>query len=105
MVGDPSREDAAADARPRRVQPGAGAALVDDHGVALDTAVRGVVADVEKAVRGDAHAEVHDGLGGAVEFALPLGVERSTGDPRVDADRAPRSRTGISLAVVAARGS
>ena len=51
MVGDPSREDAAADARPRRVQPGARAALVDDHGVALDTAVRGVVADVEKAVR------------------------------------------------------
>ena len=48
MVGDPSREDAAADARPRRVQPGAGAALVDDHGVALDTAVRGVVADVAR---------------------------------------------------------
>ena len=46
MVGDPSREDAAADARPRRVQPGAGAALVDDHGVALDAAVRRVVADV-----------------------------------------------------------
>ena len=46
MVGDPSREDAAADARPRRVQPGARAALVDDHGVALDTAVSGVVADV-----------------------------------------------------------
>ena len=53
MVGDPSREDAAADARPRRVQPGAGAALVDDHGVTLDTAVGVVVADVEKAVRGD----------------------------------------------------
>lgn len=46
MVGDASREDAAADARPRRVQPGARAALVDDHGVALDSAVRIVVADV-----------------------------------------------------------
>ena len=106
MVGDPSREDAAADAHPgrlRRVVAGRVAALVDDHGVALDAAVRRVVADVEKAVRGDAHAEVHDGLGGAVEFALPLGVERSTGDPRVDADRAPgatRTRERISFCMI-----
>ena len=49
MVGDPSREDAAADAHPgrlRRVVAGRVAALVDDHGVALDAAVRRVVADV-----------------------------------------------------------
>ena len=40
-VGDPSREDAAADAGSAR--------RVDDHGVALDAAIRVDVADVEKA--------------------------------------------------------
>ena len=55
-VGDPSREDAAADARPTvvAVRLRRGAALVDDHGVTLDAAFRVVVADVEGAVLGDA---------------------------------------------------
>ena len=41
MVGDPSREDAAADAVPAvgALRIFRGAALVDDHRVALDTAV------------------------------------------------------------------
>ena len=51
-MADPSREDAAADARPTvvAVRLRRGAALVDDHGVTLDAAFRVVVADVEGAV-------------------------------------------------------
>jgi len=61
VVGDPSREDAAADAVARAVWPGAlaDAALVDDHRVARDAAGVGVgdaaffvvFADVEGAAR------------------------------------------------------
>ena len=53
MVGDPSREDAAADAVARAVWPGAlaDAALVDDHRVARDAAFFVVFADVEGAAR------------------------------------------------------
>ena len=92
--GDPSREDAAADAVPAvgALRIFRGAALVDNHRVALDTAVRVVVADVEGAALSDVIAHVNHGLGGAVVVARPEGEVRSIGDPRVVADRAPRSR-------------
>ena len=60
--------------------------------MALDAAIRVDVADVEKAALGDARAQVHDGLGVAVGVARPEGEVRSTGDPRVVVDRAPRTR-------------
>ncbi len=61
--GDPSREDAAADAVPTGVAVRLlrGAALVDDHRVALDAAVRVVVADVEGAALSDVLAHVNHG--------------------------------------------
>ena len=72
-MADPSREDAAADARPTvvAVRLRRGAALVDDHGVTLDAAFRVVVADVEGAVLGDVVAQMNHGLGGAVVVARP----------------------------------
>ena len=80
-IGDPSHEDAATDA--------VSVIRVDDHGVALDAAIRVDVADVEKAALGDGRAQVHDGLGVAVGVARPEGEVRSIGDPRVVVDRAP----------------
>ena len=76
--GDPSREDAAADAVPAvgALRIFRGAALVDDHRVALDAAVRVVVADVEGAALSDVVAHVNHGLGGAVVVARPEGEVR-----------------------------
>ncbi len=102
-VGDPSREDAAADAVARAVWPGAlaGAALVDDHRVARDAAGVGVGADGERD-SSDLQARVHVVRRGlAIPVAVPDRAVRAS--PRVRRDVALRHGCFVVVAALGLR--